>query len=92
MTAPWGGVLVAGPAAATTDVDDVNGGPLEGSWWLVRQWPPPKLKTSVTAPWGVLAAGPATTTAKVEDVDGGPPRGCCRYLRQWPPPVLIRDP
>jgi hypothetical protein len=43
---------VAGPTAATTEVEDVNGEPLEGAGGKVRQRPPPKLKTSMAGPLG----------------------------------------
>jgi hypothetical protein len=46
-------VLAAGPAAATTDVEDVGGGPPGGCWRQVRQRPPPMLKTSMAGPLGV---------------------------------------
>jgi hypothetical protein len=62
-------VLAVGPAAATTEVEDVDGGPSCGCWWQVRQRPPPKLKTSMAGPLGVLEAGPAAATTEVEDVD-----------------------
>jgi hypothetical protein len=66
------GVLAVGPAVATTEVGDVDGGTPGGagdrsdnghhrSWR--RRW---------RAPWGVLVAGPAEATTKVGDVDGGP--------------------
>jgi hypothetical protein len=60
-------------AAATTDVEDVDGGPPGGCWRQVRQRPPPKLETSTAGPLGVLAAGPTAATTEVGDVDGGPP-------------------
>jgi hypothetical protein len=72
------GVLVAGPAAATTDVEEVDSGPPGGCCRDFRQWPPPELKTSMTNTLGVLAAGPAAATTDVEDVYGGPPRGYCQ--------------
>jgi hypothetical protein len=50
-------VMAVGPAAATTEVKDIDGGPpLGGAGGRVRQRPPPKLKTSMAAPLGVLAA------------------------------------
>jgi hypothetical protein len=70
--APWG-VLAAGPAATTTKVEDVDGGPPGGCWRQVRQRPPTKLETSMAGPWGLLSAGPAAATTEVEGVDGGPP-------------------
>jgi hypothetical protein len=51
------GVLVAGLAAATTEVEDVDGGPPGGCWQQVRQRPPPKFKMSMV--------GPAAATTKV---------------------------
>jgi hypothetical protein len=38
----------------------------------VRQWPSPKLKTSMADPLGVLVVSLAVATTEVEDVDGGP--------------------
>jgi hypothetical protein len=46
------GVLSAGLAVATTEVEDVDGGPPGGCYRQVRQRPPPKLKTSMAAPQG----------------------------------------
>jgi hypothetical protein len=37
---------------ATTEVEDVDGGPPGGCWRQVRQRPPPKLKTSMAGPLG----------------------------------------
>jgi hypothetical protein len=69
---PWGGVLPACPAVATNEVENVDGGPPGGCYRLVRQWPPPKLKTSMAGPLGVLSTCPAAATTEVEDVDGAP--------------------
>jgi hypothetical protein len=66
------GVLVAGPAAATTDVEDVDGGPPGGCCRDFRQRPPSMLKTSTTSHLGVLAAGSTAATTEARDVDGGP--------------------
>jgi hypothetical protein len=44
------GVLAVGPIAATTEAGDVDGGPPGVCWWQVRQWPPPKLETSMAGP------------------------------------------
>jgi hypothetical protein len=77
-------VLAVGPAAATIEAEDVDGGPPRGCWWQGRQWPPLKLKTSMAGPLGVLAAGPAADTTEAEDVDGGPPWGFTTL-----PPVLL---
>jgi hypothetical protein len=74
MAPPWG-LLTAGPAAATINVEDVDDGPPGGFWRQVRQRPPPKLETSMAGPLEVLAAGPAAATTDVEVVDGGPPGG-----------------
>jgi hypothetical protein len=41
------GVLAAGLAMATTDVEDVDGGPLGGCYQDFWQLPPPKLETSM---------------------------------------------
>jgi hypothetical protein len=46
------GVLSACSAAATTEVENVDGGPPGGAGGKVRQRPPPKLKTSITDPLG----------------------------------------
>jgi hypothetical protein len=43
---------VVDPAATTSDVEDVNGGPPGGDGSKVRQWPPLMLETSMTAPLG----------------------------------------
>jgi hypothetical protein len=75
MTGPLG-VLAAGPAAATTEVEDVNGGPPGGCRRQIRQWSPTKLKTSMAAPWGCWRQGPAAATTEVENIDNGPPGGC----------------
>jgi hypothetical protein len=58
--------------------EDIDGGPLGGSCWQVRQWPPPKLKkTSMVGPLGVLPACLVAATTEVEeDIDGGPFVGC----------------
>jgi hypothetical protein len=97
MRPPWGGVLAVCPAVATTEVEDVDAGPVgvlaacltvatievedvtaapPGECWRhVRQGPPPKLKTSMTGPWGVLAVGSAEPTTEAGDVDGSPQGG-----------------
>jgi hypothetical protein len=62
---------------------------MAGLWGCYRhvwQRPPPKLKTSMLAPWGVLAAGPAAATTGVGDVDSGTPGSCYRHVQQRPPP------
>jgi hypothetical protein len=51
MAAPLG-VLPACPAAATTKVEDVDGGPPGRCCWHVRQRLPPKLKTLMAGPLG----------------------------------------
>jgi hypothetical protein len=53
-------------------------GPLGGVGGKVRQWPPPKLKTSIAGPLVCGWQGLVATTTKVEEVDGGPPGGCWR--------------
>jgi hypothetical protein len=65
------GVLAASPAAATTEVEDIDGGP-PGVLAQVRRRPPPKLETSMAGPLGVLVTGPAAATTEVADVDVGP--------------------
>jgi hypothetical protein len=64
MASPWE-VLVVGPAAATTEVEDVEGGPSGGCWRQGRQRPPPMLETSMAGPLGVLQACPAAATTEV---------------------------
>jgi hypothetical protein len=71
MVGPWL-VLAAGSAAATTDVEDVDGSPPGRCCRDFRQRPPPMLKTSMASLLGVLVAGPTAATTDVEDVDGGP--------------------
>jgi hypothetical protein len=46
------GVLAAGPAVATTDVEDIDGGPPRGCYQDFWQRPPPMLKTSTVGPLG----------------------------------------
>jgi hypothetical protein len=69
-------VLLACPTAATTEVEDVDGGPIDGGplgcYWYVRQRPPPKLETSMADPLEVLPAYPTLDTTEVKDVDGAP--------------------
>jgi hypothetical protein len=82
------GVLVAGLAATTTKVEDIDGAPW-GCLRHVRQQPPLKLKTSMAGPLGgVLAAGPAVATTEAGDVDGGPPGG---YWRQAGPAAATTE-
>jgi hypothetical protein len=69
-------VSAACPAAASTEVEDIDGGPPRGCWWQVRHRPPLKLKTLMEGPLGVLAACPTMATTEVKDVDGGTPGGC----------------
>jgi hypothetical protein len=47
------GVLSAGSAAVTTEVEDVDGGPPGGCCQQVRQRPPPELETLMADPVGV---------------------------------------
>jgi hypothetical protein len=68
--------MAVGPAAATTEVKDIDGGPPWGCWWQG----PAAATTEVEdvdggPPWGCLQQGPAAATTEVEDVDGGLPRG-----------------
>jgi hypothetical protein len=73
------GVLAADPAAATSEVEDVDGGP-PGECWrhgLVAA------TTEVEdvydePPGGCWRQGPAAATTEVEDADDGPPGGCWR--------------
>jgi hypothetical protein len=77
------GALPAGPAAATTVVEeDVDDGPPGERCRLIQQRPPPRLKrTLMTGPWRVMSAGLTASTIEVEeDVDGGPPDGDPRAL------------
>jgi hypothetical protein len=48
-------VLAAGPTVATTEVEDVDGGPPGGCWQDFRQCPPPKLETPMVGPLGAVA-------------------------------------
>jgi hypothetical protein len=93
------GVLAAGPAAVTTKVEDVDGGPPGGVGGKVRQRPPPNSGGPAAAttdvedvdggpPRGCCRQGPTAATTEVDDVDGRPPRGCCRKVWQRPPPML----
>jgi hypothetical protein len=59
----------------TIEVEDVDGGAPRGCCREVRQRPPPQLKTSMAGPQGVLSGGPTAATTTVEDIDGGPPGG-----------------
>jgi hypothetical protein len=70
------GVLAACPAAATTEVGDVDGGPLGGAGGKVRQRSPPKLKTSMVGPLGGAGGKDRQRPPpKMKDVDDGPPGG-----------------
>jgi hypothetical protein len=69
------GVLAAGLAAATTDVEDVDDGAPGCCCRDFRKRPPLELKTSMAAPLVVLAAGPIAATTDVEDIDVMPPMG-----------------
>jgi hypothetical protein len=71
-------VLAAGSAAAITEVEDVDGGPLGGCWRDFQQRPPSKLETSMAAPWGVLSGFLTAATTEVGDVNGEPPGGVVR--------------
>jgi hypothetical protein len=64
--------------AATTKVEDIDGGPPGGCCRYFRPWPPLKLKTSMTGPQGVMSIFPTAATTEVEDVDGGDPGGDVR--------------
>jgi hypothetical protein len=74
MACPMGGAAVHPATSATGFKDDVDGGPPGGHYRLVRQHPPPRLKTtSMVAPWGALPVGLIASATKFEDdVDGGP--------------------
>jgi hypothetical protein len=60
------GVLLAAPAASTTEFeDDVNGAPPMGRCRWVRQRPPLRFKTmSMAGPWGVLPVGPVASATE----------------------------
>jgi hypothetical protein len=77
-------VLAAGSAAATTEVRDVDGGPLG-----VLATGPTAATTEVGdvdgGPLEVLAASPTAATTEGGDVDDGPSGGCWRQVRQRPP-------
>jgi hypothetical protein len=51
MAGPWG-LLSGFLIAATTGVEDVDGGPPRGCWWQVQQRPPLELETSMVGPLG----------------------------------------
>jgi hypothetical protein len=55
MAVPWG-CWRQGPTAATTKVEDVDGGPPGGAGGKVRQQPPPKLKASMVGSLGGAGA------------------------------------
>jgi hypothetical protein len=76
------GVLVVGPAAATTDVDDVDGGPPGGCWRQVRQRPPPMLKTSMVGPPGFHGDNEVSFAKKMLVVTSDP-GGC------WPSALAV---
>jgi hypothetical protein len=69
------GVLAAGSVAATSDGEDIDGGPPRGCWRQVRQRPPSKLELSMVGPPGVLAAGLVAATTEARDIDSEPPGG-----------------
>jgi hypothetical protein len=48
-------VLVEGPATATTEVRDIDGGPPRGCYRDFWQRPPPMLKTSTAGPLASMA-------------------------------------
>jgi hypothetical protein len=58
-------MLAAGPAVATTEDEDVDGGPPGECWRDFWQRPPPKLQTSMAEPLGVLTGFLAAATTKV---------------------------
>jgi hypothetical protein len=77
---PAGGAGRSPAATTTEDEEDVDGGPPVRCCRYFRQRPPPKLKTSMQAPWGMLSvsrADPlgvlskfsAAATTEFEDVD-----------------------
>jgi hypothetical protein len=49
------GVLAAGPAAANSEVRDVDGSPPGGCWRHVRLRPPQELETSMAGPLASMA-------------------------------------
>jgi hypothetical protein len=69
-------VLAVGLAAATTEVEDIDGGPTWGCSRQVQQQPPLKLKMSMADPQDVLELEvqerPPSTLRNVND---GPPGG-----------------
>jgi hypothetical protein len=73
-------VLAAGPIAATTEAEDVDGGPLLGCCWQGQSWPPPKLEMSMAGPLegatGMSGSG-HHRSLKLETLMAGP-RACWR--------------
>jgi hypothetical protein len=61
------------PAAATTDVEDIDGGPPMRCWRQVWQRPPPMLKTSMAGPLGLLLGFLVATTTDVDCRANGAP-------------------
>jgi hypothetical protein len=74
------GVLAAGPAAATTEVRDINGGPPRGCWQYlqeleVRERPPSTWKHWRRAPGRCQSWRSGSAHHQHEKVDDGPPGG-----------------
>jgi hypothetical protein len=67
-----GGCWRQGPATATTEVEDVDGGPLGVLVGRSDSGHHRSCRRRWRAPWGCWRQGPAATTTKDEDIDGGP--------------------
>jgi hypothetical protein len=74
MVSPLGALPVS-PAAATTEVGDVNGGPLGGATSISDSGHHRSWRRRWQASCGVLTVFLASATTEVGDVDGGPPWG-----------------
>jgi hypothetical protein len=65
------GVMAVSSIVTTTEVEDVDDGPLGGCWRHVRQRSPPKLETSMVDPLVVL---PVSLTVATTGPHPGPKR------------------
>jgi hypothetical protein len=82
-------VLAACLAAATTEVEDVDGGPPRGAVGISGSGHHRSWRRRWRASWGVLAACSSAATTEVEDVDGG--RAKCRSGFMTLPLVLLQE-
>jgi hypothetical protein len=83
-------VLAACPAAATTEVEDVDGRAPGGVLAAGLAVATTEAGDVDGGPPGGYwrQAGPAAATTEVGDVDGGAPVGCWRQVQQRSPPKL----